>query len=163
MRRLYLIRHAKAGDRSRFTGENDLERPLSRPGRAQAARLAEIFGPGETSPGRILSSTATRCVQTVEPLAAALGVEIEEHDWLVEGRDGTEALRRIAELDTDVVAVCTHGDLIWSVLQWLGRGGVLDDPRPDAQKAGTWILDWPDSPAEGVPVRATYLPPPEIA
>lgn len=162
MRRLYLVRHAKAGDRSRYDGD-DLERPLSRPGLKQAQGLVEVLGPGETPPERLFSSPAARCHQTVEPLATALGLKIEEEEYLVEGSDPVAALGRLTAIDNEVLAACTHGDVIWGILEWLARGGVALGVRPDAQKASVWILDWPDAPAEGVPVRATYRPPPVIA
>lgn len=158
MRRLYLIRHAKAGARDRFAGD-DRDRPLSKGGRRQAEDLVDELS-GEASPGRVYSSPARRCSGTVAPLAAALGVELVEAAWLFEGSDPLEALGRLTADEAEVVAACTHGDVVWGILEWLARGGVDLEPRPDAPKASVWVLDWPDTPAEGVPVRATYLAPP---
>lgn len=158
MRRLYLIRHAKAGDRDRFPGD-DSARPLTANGRRQADTLGgeDALGP---LPDQVLSSPARRCVETVEPLAKRVGVAVETAKWLSEGRSPLEALARLRTQPGDVVAACTHGDIIWGVLEWLARGGVELVPRPDAPKASTWVLDWEDPSAEGVPLRATYLPPP---
>ena len=47
-----------------------------------------------------------RCVQTVEPLAAALGLEVELDERLAEG----EGSCRAALLEEDGVVACTHGD-----------------------------------------------------
>ena len=163
MRRTYLIRHGKAGDRHKFAGDDDRDRPLTANGLRQAELLAGILAMGEASPARILSSPALRCRQTVTPLTAALGLEIDLVTWLDEGSDAVEAMNRLCAVEEDVVAACTHGDVIWGVLEWLSRGGVDLGERPDAPKASTWILDWPDAPAEGVPVRASFLPPPSMA
>ena len=67
---LLLIRHASAGDRNDWVGD-DLLRPLDGRGRSQASRLPELLGDYEIA--RVLSSPALRCVQTVEPLAALAG------------------------------------------------------------------------------------------
>lgn len=159
MRRLYLVRHGKAGDRDRFSGP-DRDRPLTPGGRRQATQLVKVLNGKEASPDRLLSSPAKRCRETIGPLAKRLRLDIEQAEWLDEGSDAVEAIRRLAEIDDAVVTACTHGDVIWGVLEWLARGGVELGPRPDAPKASSWVLDWPDSPAEGVPIRASFLPPP---
>jgi phosphohistidine phosphatase SixA len=115
--------------------------------------LAELLAESG-APDRILSSPAERCRQTVAPLAKQAGRDVELEEWLDEGSDALEALALLTELEEAVVAACTHGDVIWGVLDWLARGGVDLGARPDASKASTWALDWPDSPAEGVPIRA---------
>lgn len=158
MRRLYLIRHAKAVERDRFPGD-DRDRPLTDAGERQADGLAAELA-GEAPPGRIYTSPTRRCSATVAPLAGVVGVDLAEASWLFEGSDPLGALARLAADEAEVVAACTHGDLVWGVLEWLARGGVDLEPRPDAPKGSVWVLDWPDAPAEGVPVRATYLSPP---
>jgi phosphohistidine phosphatase SixA len=159
VRRAYLIRHGKAGDRDRFRGD-DRDRPLTASGLRQADLLAEALGESEALPDLILSSPAERCRQTVAPLCERIGTRMELVTWLDEGSDPLEALDLLTKTEQEVVAACTHGDVIWGVLDWMARGGVDLGGRPDAQKASTWVLDWPDSPAEGVPLRASYLPPP---
>lgn len=57
---------------------------------------------------RVLSSPYRRCIQTVEPLAAALGVPVETDERLAEGA-GSAGL---ALLEEDGVVACTHGDVI---------------------------------------------------
>src|SRR5439155_1800023 len=78
---LALVRHADAGSRHDWDGD-DAERPLTRRGRRQASRLVELLAPYPVS--RIVSSRAARCVQTVEPLAAARRLSIEAVDELFE-------------------------------------------------------------------------------
>jgi 8-oxo-dGTP diphosphatase len=104
-----LLRHASAGDRDDWDGEDRL-RPLDARGRRQAAELVELLRPFELR--RVLSSPYVRCVATVEPLAAALGLWVEQDDRLAEGA-GPAALDLVRE---DGVVCCTHGDIVEEVL-----------------------------------------------
>lgn len=60
---------------------------------------------------RILSSPYDRCVQTVEPLAAARGVEIELCDELGEEQQHAHGAQLARELAGQAVALCVHGGL----------------------------------------------------
>ena len=86
---LYVVRHGKAGQRDAWDGPDHL-RPLSRAGRAQAEGLATWLVHEAVS--RILSSPATRCVQTVQPLAGKLGLEVEVVEGLNEAMPFEPAL-----------------------------------------------------------------------
>lgn len=104
-----LLRHASSGDRDHWDGP-DLLRPLDDRGRRQAAELVELLWPFGLR--RVVSSPYTRCVETVEPLAAVLGVPLEEDDRLAEGAGpGADELLR-----EDGVLACTHGDVAFDVL-----------------------------------------------
>ncbi len=75
-----LIRHAEPVPQTGLGEEN--ERPLSAAGREAARRLAaDLAGVGITA---VYSSPYPRAVQTVEPLAAALGLDIAVIDDLRE-------------------------------------------------------------------------------
>jgi 8-oxo-dGTP diphosphatase len=100
-----LLRHASAGDRSTWAGD-DWHRPLDKKGRRQAEEIAAALATDDVR--RVVSSPYVRCVQTVEPLAAALGLEVELDERLAEGGDGSAQ----ALLDEDGVVACTHGDVI---------------------------------------------------
>lgn len=104
-----LLRHASAGDRDGWDGP-DLLRPLDRRGRRQAAELVELLRPYGLR--RILSSPYVRCLETVEPLGAALGLPVEEDERLTEGA-GPGARELLQE---DGVLACTHGDIVFEVL-----------------------------------------------
>ena len=104
-----LLRHASAGERDDWDGDDEL-RPLDARGRRQAAALAELLQPFEVR--RVVSSPYVRCVQTVEPLAAALGLRVEQDDRLAEGEGAAAA----ALLREDGVVCCTHGDVVEAVL-----------------------------------------------
>ncbi|MFL5943631.1 MAG: SixA phosphatase family protein [Gaiellaceae bacterium] len=104
-----LLRHASAGDRDHWDGPDRL-RPLDERGRRQASELVELLRPFGLR--RVVSSPYARCVETVEPLATALGVPLEEDDRLAEGAGpGAEELLR-----EDGVLACTHGDVVCDVL-----------------------------------------------
>lgn len=159
MRRAYVIRHAKAVERGSF-GEDDAKRPLDDKGRRQALWLAAELKESVSPPESLLSSPALRCQETLAPYGQQAGVDLKVVAWLAEGSDPLAALDALRGQPAPVVAICTHGDVIWGVLEWLARGGVDLGERPDAAKASVWTLDWPDDPAEGAPLTASYLAPP---
>lgn len=137
---LYFVRHASAGTRGSFGHGNDLERELDPAGVVQANALVELLGDrGVTA---VYSSEAMRCVQTVEPLAAHLGLQVEQAPSLTEGQAATMAVhlvRSLAASDT-TAALCSHGDIIPDSIQTLAREGmVIVGPRAWA-KGSTWEL-----------------------
>jgi phosphohistidine phosphatase SixA len=111
-----LIRHASAGDREHWSGD-DRERPLDERGWRQAEELVRSLAGYEIE--RIISSPAVRCVQTVEPLARELGIEIEGTGELTEGTTREQALTLVDEVRGTGVVLCTHGDV---VVELLGSG-----------------------------------------
>jgi phosphohistidine phosphatase SixA len=133
---LLLIRHATAGDRNAWVGD-DRVRPVDDRGRRQSDALVDTLA-GYTI-DRIVSSPYLRCVQTVEPLAEARGLEIELDEEL--GATRLDEVGEVLErLRGEKVAVCTHGDLPW-----------LGDRK--FKKGATWVLD-----GELEPTR--YIKPP---
>jgi len=119
-----LLRHASAGDRDKWHGDDRL-RPLDKRGRKQAEKLRyRILALGVT---RVLSSPYVRCMETVEPL----GLDIELDDRLAEGASREETLALLAEADGAVA--CTHGDVIENVLGRSlkkGEAVLLPEGRP---------------------------------
>ena len=114
-----LLRHARAGERAAWTGDDTL-RPLDDRGLRQALALRDL---AQRAIGRIVSSPYRRCVETVEPLAEALGIPIELDDRLAEGASPQLALALLAELDGGLA--CTHGDVIEAVLGYGLRKGAV--------------------------------------
>lgn len=137
---LHLVRHATAGHRSPFDGD-DLGRPLSEVGLEQADALVAFFAP---LPVRaVWSSLAARCLQTVEPLASDHGVEVVAQRFLTEGGrafDFLEALRAEAPMDGDLV-LCSHGDLIPDVVGRLLREGMSVLGPRGCEKGSVWTLE----------------------
>lgn len=151
---LLLLRHVDAGDRDTFTGD-DRRRPASDRGVRQAHALIETYA--DLPLTRVLTSPYTRCVQSVEPLAAARGLPVEEVDDLAEGTPLDVVRRLFARLRGEDAVLCTHGDVIGAVVQdWHFRGVNLDAAGGLRwQKGATWV-------AEGDPrlPSVRYLPPP---
>lgn len=81
-----VVRHGRASGNTvhRFIGQSDV--PLDDDGRRQAQRLASRLGDAGVT--RIVSSDLTRCLDTVAPLSAAAGVEIEPDPRMREVANG---------------------------------------------------------------------------
>ena len=138
---LLLLRHVHAGDRDHWSGDDDRHRPASPRGQRQAAALVETYA--DLAIDRILTSPLTRCVQSVEPLAQARGLEVEEASDLAEGTPLDVVQRRLRGLAGHDVVLCSHGDVIGAVIQDLHFRGVNFDAAGGMrwEKAGTWVLD----------------------
>jgi 8-oxo-dGTP diphosphatase len=146
----YLVRHAKAGSRERWTAA-DRERPLTAAGRIQAIALASLLGPGAHV---VMSSPYIRCVETVAPLAESLGRQVEEEDRLAEGADPEWAMVELASVAGSVL--CTHGDVMASIVTSLADAHIPMVGGMQWAKAGTWAIDI----TGGRIVGGRYLPPP---
>jgi phosphohistidine phosphatase SixA len=136
-----LVRHATAGRRQEGA-EDDHLRPLDEQGRREAEGLVELLVPFGVE--RVLTSPYIRCRQTVEPLAAALGLPVEDRRELAEGASAGEALGLVSEVDDAVAVICTHGDVVQELL------------GEESPKGSTWVLDLD---ADGGLNRREYLPP----
>ena len=150
---LYVVRHAKAGVRSAWTGPDEV-RPLTRRGRKQAHRLVERFQGLEIE--RILSSPYLRCIQTVEPLGQARGLPVEAAPALREGASVDELLLAVALLRDQPTVVCGHGREIETMIDRLEADGATIEGARGIAKGSVWVLD---RDGEQV-VAAHYLPAP---
>ena len=117
---IYLVRHAKAGHR----GENlvlDRHRHLTSSGRGQAKEIAGYFAAHPVE--RILSSPYTRCLETVAPTAAELGLEVEASEALAEETTLCRLQVLLEELVAQgaPVALCSHGNVIPVALDLMGK------------------------------------------
>lgn len=146
----YLLRHAKAGSRERWTSP-DRERPLSHAGTVQAAALFAVLGPGIRS---IRSSPYVRCMQTVEPLASALGLPVVSEPRLAEGEDPEWTARQLA-LGGGAL-FCTHGDVMAAVVCGLSEASVPLVGGMQWAKGSTWVFEV----GGGRIVAGRYVPPP---
>lgn len=153
---IHLVRHAAAGNRSAWVGDDRL-RPLTPKGVRQARALIPLLD--GWSIDRIISSPYVRCVQTVEPLASARGLQVEEDEALAEGStDHLDLFRRLAGWNA---VLCSHGDVIPDALDRLAAEGmrlVTDTPTPESKKGSTWMITVDG----GTFVQARYLPPPDV-
>jgi phosphohistidine phosphatase SixA len=136
---LHLVRHADAGNRPAWDQPDHL-RPLSPGGTRQAERLAELLG---TLPvQRVLSSRYVRCTETLAPLAARLGLAVEEHPALGEDAGVEETWALVEALGATDAVLCSHGNVIGAVLDRLHRRGVELEARDRAcRKGSVWTLE----------------------
>ncbi len=112
----------------------------------------------EYGPGSVLSSPYRRCLDTVAPLAAALGLEVEWSDALAEG-SGVAAERLVRSVAGTDTVLCSHGDVIPEILQKLSRTDGVDlGKSPRNEKASTWVL----RSRLGRFTEAAYLKPPRV-
>jgi 8-oxo-dGTP diphosphatase len=150
---VYLVRHAKAANRDNWTAP-DHRRPLTSKGRRQADGLVSLLA--DRGIARVMSSPFVRCVETVEPFAAELGVEVEETDALAEGAGYAEVAKLILDLGDTPALLCSHGDVIPTFLDALVEiDGLALAPDYPCAKGSTWILER----AGDRYLAATYLPP----
>jgi 8-oxo-dGTP diphosphatase len=133
---IYLVRHAKAGERRVWEGDDEA-RPLSKHGWKQSEAIAKrLAAKGASS---LYSSPYVRCMQTLEPLAERLGLEIRSDDRLFEGAAFEPVLELLGEVSTGAV-LCSHGDIIPETIQALARRGMEVQTPPDWRKGSIWVL-----------------------
>lgn len=142
-RTVLLVRHASAGSRSAWSGDDRL-RPLDPWGVAQADELVRILARFEV--GTILSADFVRCMQTVAPAAEALELPIRTEPLLSEvgfpGREGEAValVRSLGDAEHDAVA-CSQGDVIPELLDRLATADDYPLERPvRTPKGSTWAL-----------------------
>lgn len=150
--RIFLTRHARAGDRAQWTGRDRL-RPLSKRGVRQAEALADYFVhlPVE----RIYSSPFERCEETVEPLARTLGLKIRRQKSLAEGSRPKQVAAFIESLGSTSAVLSSQGDAIGDFIGSLARKGVDIDGPLEWKKGSIWVLET----RRGKVVEARYVPP----
>jgi 8-oxo-dGTP diphosphatase len=152
----YVVRHAKAGSRNHWTGD-DRQRPLSKKGVNQAEALVEVFAKFDIS--SIYSSPYLRCMQTVEPLAEARKLKVRAEVGLAEGHGLVAVYGFFNDAKLDGAVLCTHGDIVWELIRDLIKKGVVPAfhlEADDFDKGSTWVVDVKAS----VPAKARYIPAP---
>jgi 8-oxo-dGTP diphosphatase len=146
-----LLRHARAGKRAEWHGD-DNDRPLDERGRRQADRLAGFLS--YFAADRIIAAHPVRCVQTVQPLAQAAGLEIavdgtfSDDAWTRAPGETLAALHALAKPGR-VTVISSQGAVI---------PGLVDElAHPDSsetKKGAGWVLGFVD----GNVVSADYYP-----
>ena len=138
-----LLRHGSAGERSSWAGD-DHDRPLDDAGRKQAEALVEVLRAYGVR--RVVSSDVLRCLDTVEPYAAAMGLHVEteplfSEDGYIDHPDN--ALERFLDVlfSREPTAVCSQGktipDLLSRTCAALGHEAPAD---ASVRKSGWWTL-----------------------
>lgn len=126
---ILLIRHASAGDRTAWSGDDRL-RPLDERGLRQARELVGLLASYEVD--RFISSPALRCVQTIEPSAFERALSAEVHEELSEEQQAGKGAAFVRSLRGANVAVSCHGglsDIVCARSQKKGEVIVLDGNR----------------------------------
>jgi 8-oxo-dGTP diphosphatase len=118
-----VVRHGKAVPADAWDGP-DATRPLLLGGAAQAAAIAPAVA--AFRPERILTSTAVRCVATIAPLAALIGLRPKELAGLsqdaYESDEGTIAEVLAKRMKSGKSAVlCSHGPVIPEIIRELAQ------------------------------------------
>ena len=152
---LYLVRHAKAGSRHDFSG-NDRLRPLSNTGRRQAKALATRLVAEDVK--KLISSPYLRCIQTLHPTAKAIGAKVEPDERLAEGRSFVDVMEMLETLP-DGTALCSHGDVIPDTIAALERRGCEFTTPLEWRKGSVWVLHRDE---KGEIVTAEAWPPPDV-
>ncbi|MER7131068.1 NUDIX hydrolase [Streptosporangium saharense] len=132
---LVLVRHGMAGSRQEWEGDDD-ERPLDEVGKLQAEVLTDALA--AYRPVDLISSTSTRCVQTLEPYAESAGLEIRQERLLSETyHDPRAALRLVSKvLDSDRATVlCSHGKVLPELIS-----GIIDRPGDVQLRKGAFMV-----------------------
>lgn len=127
---LVVVRHAKAVKRHDWQGK-DPQRPLVDLGREQARALVPLLHAYGVA--RVISSTSTRCVQTLAPYAEEQVLALEPLEELSEeGYDTRAACRLVAALmaDPEPSVVCSHRPVLPELF---GMVGVREEPLSPAE------------------------------
>lgn len=137
-----LVRHTKAGKRSEWDGP-DSARPLDPVGVEQAAALVPFLA--AFGAGRVVSANRTRCIDTVAPFAASIGVQVEvdplfSDEVFVKSPLATQTALLSLAKPGRVTVVCSQGVTIPSLIDRIGNG-VLDS---DTKKGAAWVLSLVD-------------------
>ncbi len=137
-----LVRHGRAGQRSRYKGDDAL-RPLDKLGQAQAqALVTELLAFGADA---VHAADRLRCVQTIQPLADALSAQIilepvlsEEGYWEdpAAARDRAVAIASLG----GVRAICSQGKVIPDLLDWWAAKDGVTLPANRNRKGSVWVL-----------------------
>lgn len=155
MSQLYLVRHAKAGERRLWHG-SDLDRPLSKKGWKQSEAIGKRLA--KLGPSDLLSSPYVRCIQTLEPLGRRLERSIAVEHRLTEDESIEPVLELLQEVAGGAV-LCSHGDIIPATIQALKSTGTGIRTPVDWRKASVWVLK---RNKRGRIVTATVWPPPTV-
>ena len=143
---MLLVRHAKAMMRKHWSGK-DFRRPLSGRGRRQANRLALLLDAyGVEVP---VTSSSTRCVQTLQPYAQRAGLELVEVPELSEEcfeQDPFDTERAVVDLlnlartqPGSPMVMCGHRPVLPMMQELMGL------PEASMKVAETYILHHDDA------------------
>jgi 8-oxo-(d)GTP phosphatase len=132
-RALIVVRHGQARSRKRWK-RDDRERPLLVPGSAQARHAVPVLGAYAVT--RVVSSSSTRCLDTVRPYAEQSGCRMTATADLSEEDATAASVRKIVDKlvrSREDSVVCTHRPVLPAVYEALGLA-------PEAQATGELVV-----------------------
>jgi 8-oxo-dGTP diphosphatase len=125
---LVVLRHAKARSRKAWR-QDDRRRPLLAEGKRQARDLVPLLAAYDVS--HLVTSTSTRCVQTLAPYAESSGWAPEAHDGLSEEDATAASVLEVADAllhASDAAVLCSHRPVLPAVFDALGVPAVALEP-----------------------------------
>ncbi|HVE63190.1 MAG TPA: NUDIX hydrolase [Mycobacteriales bacterium] len=145
---LVLLRHGSAGSRATWRGD-DASRPLDELGRAQALAGVDVLHCYGVD--RVVSADVARCVETVRPMADALGVAVDYDPVLSEDAYPSHAADAVDHLRETAVAgrhtvLCSQGGVIPDLIMRLAEIDKVPLPRSiPSRKGSAWVLSFDGS------------------
>lgn len=139
---LILLRHAKSVRRDEWKGDEG-DRPLDNLGQRQAKRLLPSYLPYQID--EIHSSDAMRCLETVEPLARSLQLNIIISEDLSEYRHATRAdaafdyVQDLMESGNSTI-ICSHNPILPTLLKKLIGKGTFKELDAKLNPGEAWVL-----------------------
>lgn len=139
---LILLRHGKALSPNEWSGD-DSDRPLDSLGQRQAKRLLPNYLPYQVD--EIHSSDAMRCIETVEPLARALKINIVISEELGEYRhfsnkDAAFQYTQDVIENGNSVLICSHNPILPMVVKKLIGKKTFKELDARLNPGEAWIL-----------------------
>lgn len=154
------VRHGRAHQRRNWAGDDNL-RPLDKKGRRQAEMLVPMLAAWR--PERLYSAVPDRCQTTLAPLADELGLDIAvdlnfgDDAWAADPEAAKAAFMDVVNLG-GVSAICSQGDTIPPMIEWLSDTGRLPLGDVQAKKGSVWVLSFTDGELTGADYLASALP-----
>ncbi len=127
--RLILVRHAKAEDREKWIGKDDLKRPLTKKGVKQAKQLAKYIGKKYPDVDAIISSLALRACDTAKYIAkkqAHCTFLVTPNINPEEGIEGFLKNKDEIEEDWQTLVVVAHEPAISEFVRFICAKGTLN-------------------------------------
>jgi 8-oxo-dGTP pyrophosphatase MutT (NUDIX family)/phosphohistidine phosphatase SixA len=126
------LRHGKAVPPGSWDGP-DSTRPLLHRGLEQSENVAPAIA--AWAPKKLISSTAVRCLATIEPVSALTGVLVKQSAGISQDayEDGTSRVRKVVRRrleKRESVVLCSHGPVLPEIIDEIAgaTGTPLDAP-----------------------------------
>ena len=135
------LRHGKAVSPGTWDGP-DATRPLLHRGIEQAASVAPAIA--AWAPERLISSTAARCLATIEPLAELTGIAVRSTPAISQDayEDGTAKVKKVVRKRLEKrrpAVLCSHGPVLPQIIEAIAEatGTAVDAPLKRATMLST--------------------------